>query len=118
MKIVVFGAGSIGVYLGGLLLAAGSDVLMIGRARMGERISRNGLLLTDLHGRSVRLAGDRVPYTEDPGELSKADLILVTVKSADTAAAAWSAGPCSAAWCRSTSCRWATTVSIAAPRAS
>ena len=88
MKIVVFGAGSIGVYLGGLLRAAGSDVLLIGRARMGERISRNGLLLTDLHGGSVRLQGAQVPYTEDPGELGQADLILVTVKSADTETAA------------------------------
>jgi 2-dehydropantoate 2-reductase len=88
MKIVVFGAGSIGVYLGGLLLAGGADVLMIGRARMGERISRNGLSLTDLHGHSVQLAGGKVPYTEDPGELGQADLILVTVKSADTETAA------------------------------
>lgn len=88
MKIVVFGAGSIGVYLGGSLLAAGSDVLMIGRARMGERISRNGLLLTDLQGRELRLEGRQVQYTEDPGELGRADLILVTVKSADTETAA------------------------------
>ncbi len=88
MKIVVFGAGSIGVYLGGALLAAGADVLLIGRVRMGERIARDGLLLTGLHGRNLRLASHQVPYTEDPDELGKADLILVTVKSADTETAA------------------------------
>jgi 2-dehydropantoate 2-reductase len=88
MKIVIFGAGSIGVYLGGALLAGGADVLMIGRARMAERILHHGLHLTDLQGREVRLSGRQVPFTEDPGELGQADLILVTVKSADTEAAA------------------------------
>lgn len=88
MKIVVFGAGSIGVYVGASLLAAGADVLLIGRARIGERIARHGLVLTDLHGRRTELEGSRIPYTEDPGKLAAADLVLVTVKSADTGAAA------------------------------
>jgi len=88
MKIAVFGAGSIGTYLGGAVLAAGGDVVLIGRARMRERISQNGLFLTDLHGRCIALEGARVPYAEDPAALADADLILVTVKSADTAAAA------------------------------
>jgi 2-dehydropantoate 2-reductase len=88
VKIVVFGAGSIGVYVGGSLLAAGADVLLIGRARMGERIARHGIVLTDLHGGRVALDGVRIPYTEDPGKLAEADLILVTVKSSDTATAA------------------------------
>lgn len=88
MKIVVFGAGSIGVFVGGSLLAAGADVLLIGRARMGERIARQGVVLTDLQGRRIAFDGPRVPWSEDPGRLAEADLILVTVKSADTAAAA------------------------------
>ncbi|HYD61869.1 MAG TPA: 2-dehydropantoate 2-reductase [Noviherbaspirillum sp.] len=88
MKIVVFGAGSIGVYVGGSLLAAGADALLIGRARMGERIARHGLVLTDLHGRRMVLDGSNIPYTEDPGKLAEADLILVTVKSSDTSTAA------------------------------
>jgi len=88
MKTVVFGAGSIGVYIGASLLAAGADVSLIGRARLRERIARQGLLLTDLHGGRIRLEGAQVPYGEEPGELGNADLILVTVKSADTEAAA------------------------------
>lgn len=88
MKIVVFGAGSIGAYVGGALLAAGADVLLIGRARMRERIGREGLVLTDMHGRRVQLDGAQVPYAEDPAALADAGLILVTVKSADTATAA------------------------------
>ena len=88
MKIIVFGAGSIGIYVGGALLSTGADVVLVGRARMRERIAREGLLLTDLYGRQIQLAGMDVPYVEDPAALAEADLILVTVKSADTATAA------------------------------
>lgn len=88
MKIAVLGAGSIGTYIGGSLLAAGADVIMIGRARMKERIARDGLLLTDLRGGALSLDSHEVPYFDDPAGLSEADLILVTVKSADTGTAA------------------------------
>ncbi|OWW20344.1 2-dehydropantoate 2-reductase [Noviherbaspirillum denitrificans] len=88
MKIVVFGAGSIGVYVGCSLLEAGADVLLVGRARMGERIAKHGVVLTDQLGRRTEFDGGSIPWCEDPGRLAEADLILVTVKSADTAAAA------------------------------
>ncbi len=88
MKIGIFGAGSIGTYAGGSLLAAGADVLLIGRSRMRERIATLGLVLTDLHGRKIVLDGSQVPYAEGPAALAAADLILVCVKSADTEAAA------------------------------
>ncbi|CAN7639011.1 2-dehydropantoate 2-reductase [Pseudoduganella sp. LjRoot289] len=86
--IAVFGAGSIGTYVGGALLAAGTDVTLLGRARMRQRIAEHGLTLTDLHGRVAALGGAQVPYTDDPASLASAALVLVTVKSADTAAAA------------------------------
>lgn len=44
--------------------------------------------MSDLQGRELLLDGERVPYAEDPAALAQAALILVTVKSADTAAAA------------------------------
>lgn len=88
MKIVVFGSGSIGCYVGGTLHAAGADVLLIGRSRMHQRIAQHGLLLTDLNGGRVRLEPAQVPYSENPADLAAADLILVTVKSADTVDAA------------------------------
>jgi 2-dehydropantoate 2-reductase len=91
VKIAVFGAGSIGAYVGGALLAAGAvgvDVVLIGRARMRERIAREGLTLTDLHGRNVVLRSVQIAYAEDPAALADADLVLVTVKSTDTATAA------------------------------
>ena len=88
MRIAVFGAGSIGAYVGGALLAAGADVVLIGRARMRARIAAHGLTLSDLHGHKVTLAAADVPYVEDNAALADAELVLVTVKSADTAAAA------------------------------
>lgn len=86
--IAVLGAGSIGAYVGGALLGAGAEVTLVGRARMRERIATHGLTLTDLHGRALELPGPRVPYADDPACLASAALILVTVKSADTEAAA------------------------------
>jgi 2-dehydropantoate 2-reductase len=97
MQIAVLGAGSIGVYVGGSLLAASvakiagvadMDVVLIGRARMRAQIAQHGVLLTDWQGGRVTLSPDQVPYSDDPALLSGADLILVTVKSADTAQAA------------------------------
>jgi 2-dehydropantoate 2-reductase len=87
MKIAILGAGSIGCYLGGALIAAGADVILIGRARMAEAIAQHGLHLSDLHERSAHVAGNRVHYAQTPAALAEADLILVTVKSADTAQA-------------------------------
>ena len=88
MKIAVLGAGSIGCYVGGALLAAGADVVLIGRARMHARIREHGLLLTDASDLPIVLAAASVPFSEDPAALATSDLVLVTVKSADTDAAA------------------------------
>lgn len=88
MKVVVFGAGSIGVYVGCSLLASGADVGLVGRAKMRERIDRDGVLLTDLHGGRTVLDAASVPLTDDAAILGGAGLILVTVKSTDTGTAA------------------------------
>ncbi len=88
MRIVVLGAGSIGCYVGGALAAAGADVVLVGRARMQARILAHGLILTDATGAAATLAADRVQFTQDPSVLASADLVLVTVKSADTDTAA------------------------------
>lgn len=88
MNIAVLGAGSIGIYVGGALLASGSNVTLIGRAAMQARLAKDGLTLTDLKGRRIQLTADQIRFTQDPGVLAEADLVLVTVKSADTAQAA------------------------------
>lgn len=88
MKIAIFGAGSIGVYAGVSLLAAGADAVLIGRSRMHARIASEGVRLTDLHGADRHVDASRIPYSEDAEAVRDAALILVAVKSADTAAAA------------------------------
>ena len=87
-RIAVFGAGSIGAYVGGALIAAGADVVLIGRARMRERIALHGLTVSDMDGRNTMLPAAQVQLGEDPAALAGAGLVLVTVKSADTESAA------------------------------
>jgi 2-dehydropantoate 2-reductase len=83
-RIAVFGAGSIGAYVGGALIAAGADAVLVGRARMRERIAQHGLTVSDMDGRNTQLTAAQVHYSEDPSALAGAGLVLVTVKSADT----------------------------------
>lgn len=87
-SIAIFGAGSVGAFIGGALIAGGADVVLIGRARVGERIARHGLSISDMDGRRSQVPADRVRYSQDPAALASAGLVLVTVKSADTEAAA------------------------------
>lgn len=87
-NIAIFGAGSIGAFVGGALIAGGADVVLIGRARLRERVARHGLAISDMDGRRVQLLPEQVRCSEDAATLAGAGLVLVTVKSADTAAAA------------------------------
>lgn len=86
--IAILGAGSIGAFVGGALIAGGADVVLIGRARLRERIMQHGLALSDMDGRRTHLSPKRIRYSEEVAALASAGLVLVTVKSADTAAAA------------------------------
>lgn len=79
----MYGAGSIGCYVGGRLAAAGADVVLVGRERIGAAIAAHGLHLTDLDGADLRVA--EIPFGTDPSAAVDADLVLVTVKSAATA---------------------------------
>ena len=85
--ICIYGAGSIGCYVGGRLAAAGARVVLIGRARMGEELAAHGLHVTDYRGAAIDVGPAAFEYSIDTTRLRSADLILVTVKSAATAAA-------------------------------
>lgn len=79
MNTVIYGAGSIGCYLGASLHAAGQTVTLLGRERLGEQIrSAGGIKISDYLGRQQTLTD--VPYSTDPGVLAKADTVLVTLK--------------------------------------
>ncbi|KMW45693.1 2-dehydropantoate 2-reductase [Ralstonia insidiosa] len=87
-KICIVGAGSIGCYLGGRLLAAGADVTLVGRARIGDELRTHGLTLTDYRGGRWQVDAANVAYMTEPDVAATADLVLVTVKSAATASVA------------------------------
>ncbi len=87
MKICVFGAGSIGCYVGGRLAAAGADVMFIGRERIRAELAEHGLQLSDLTGEVVDVPPDAIRFTTDPAAAAEADIVLVTVKSTGTVAA-------------------------------
>lgn len=81
MKIAVIGAGAVGCFFGGMLARAGQDVVLIGRPRHVDAIRTRGLRFEskpfDEH---VRIAA-----SASAAAVADADLVLVCVKSVDTA---------------------------------
>ncbi|GAC1625707.1 MAG: 2-dehydropantoate 2-reductase [Nevskia sp.] len=86
-RFAVFGAGSVGCYLGGRLLATGTPLQFIGRARIRAEVERHGLHCTDLDGADHRVPAGTAVFSEEAAAASAADFVLVTVKSAATAEA-------------------------------
>lgn len=85
----VYGAGSIGCFLGGKLAQADYEVILLGRESLGQEIAGNGLRITDLDGDDFNVAaGGHLHFATDPRPLADCDVILVTTKSLDTARAA------------------------------
>ncbi|MFI5775615.1 2-dehydropantoate 2-reductase [Nocardia sp. NPDC051570] len=84
-RVTVLGAGSVGIFVGGKLAAAGADVTFVGRPRVIEAITASGLWLTDLDGGDDRVAATGFRVATEPDSAATADLVLVTVKSAQTA---------------------------------
>jgi 2-dehydropantoate 2-reductase len=77
MKICIYGAGSIGGYLGVELALAGYDVSLIARGPHLEAIQRNGLtLLVDDQRKVAKLAA-----TDDPSRLGPQDYVILTLKA-------------------------------------
>lgn len=85
-KIAIFGAGLIGLYIGGML-ADVADIIFIGRHRMLDPL-QNGLTLSDAAGAERHIAPERFQCRTEAAALADADLILVTTKCMQTADAA------------------------------
>ena len=81
----VMGAGSIGCFVGGKLLAAGARVTLVGRERLQAEIAEHGLTVKDFDRPGARTAPGDVSFTTDAGDLAACDAVLVCVKSAQTA---------------------------------
>ena len=82
MRYVILGAGAIGATIGGLLTEAGCDVALVGRGEHAAVVKRDGLVLA-MPDRVIRLP---IPMlTMDQLRLSGADVLILAVKSQDTA---------------------------------
>jgi 2-dehydropantoate 2-reductase len=81
----VAGAGSIGCFVGGMYAAAGRRVALLARPRVIGEIATHGLRLTSFEGLDRNIASSQLNLSEDPSIFSDAAVVLVTVKSADTA---------------------------------
>ena len=78
-RICIYGAGAIGCYLGGRLLAGGADIAFIGRKPVGEELHKHGLSLSDYRGGHWRLEPAVIAFATGPAAAASAELVLVTV---------------------------------------
>ena len=84
--ITIFGAGSIGCYVGGRMAAAGGNVRLIGRPRLKDTLSETGLTLSQFEDPPVRVFDIEVATTARA--LAGSDIVALCVKSQDTPEAA------------------------------
>ena len=78
MRILVFGAGAIGGYLGAILSAAGADVTLVARGAQYDALSRRGVILESPKRRSDPI---RVNVCRQGEERPPYDLIFICLKS-------------------------------------
>ena len=89
MKISVMGAGAVGSYYGAMLVQAGHDVTFIGRPAQVAALREQGLLV-EKDGNVTRLD---VQASAEPSAVASSDIVIFSVKSSDTEAAAKAIGP-------------------------
>ncbi|XOV81167.1 MAG: 2-dehydropantoate 2-reductase [Aestuariibacter sp.] len=79
MKVVIYGAGSIGCYIGAILHLEQINVHLLGRARVQQNIERAGaIFISDYEERNDK--AENVPFSCHPEVLTDADVVLVTLK--------------------------------------
>jgi 2-dehydropantoate 2-reductase len=88
-RIAIVGAGAVGCYFGGRLAQAGADVTLIGRPTQVGAIAQNGLIF-ESGGKTETI---RIGATTEPEGARDAAVVLICVKSADTATAAAEVAP-------------------------
>jgi 2-dehydropantoate 2-reductase len=81
----VAGAGSIGCFVGGMLAAGGRRVGLLARPRVIAEIEAKGLRPTSFEGFDRTIDARQLTLSDDPSIFGDADVVLVSVKSADTA---------------------------------
>lgn len=87
LRFGVYGAGSIGCYLGAHLVRQAVPTVLLGRERLQQEIRTHGLRVTGLNQIDFHLKPADIDYVTEPKRLADCNVILVTVKSLDTGAA-------------------------------
>lgn len=82
VRIAVVGVGAIGSYFGGRLAHSGVETHVVARGRRLRAIRHDGLRISGVHGEFAAAP----PATDDPADIGPCDIVLVCVKSYDTAA--------------------------------
>jgi dienelactone hydrolase len=77
MRICVYGAGSVGGFIGGMLAESGQEVSLVARGEHLAALRSNGLTV-ETGGRTLK---HRLPASDKPGDLGKQDYVIVTVKA-------------------------------------
>ena len=80
----IYGAGSIGCYLGGMLVANGEDVVFLARPNTAADLA-GGMDITSLDAPPIHVRN--LEFASSASDLAKCSTILVCVKSMDTVAA-------------------------------
>jgi 2-dehydropantoate 2-reductase len=85
LRYIIYGAGGVGGVVGGKLLMAGKDVVLIARGEHLRRVQDDGLKLQH-RGETETL---QIPAVSQPSEIGfrHGDAVILTMKSQDTAAA-------------------------------
>jgi 2-dehydropantoate 2-reductase len=86
MRILVYGAGAVGGYVGGILTAAGADVTLVARGAQHDALKQRGLILEG--PKSGRPDPIRVRVCRPGEEKGPFDLVIVGLKSHQIAGAA------------------------------
>jgi 2-dehydropantoate 2-reductase len=84
MKIGIYGAGSIGCYIGAHLLLNSKEVVFMGREKLQKEILKNGFHISDYKNNQFHIPNNKIKYVTDPNYLKDADCILFTMKSGNT----------------------------------
>jgi 2-dehydropantoate 2-reductase len=85
MKIAMMGSGGVGGFFGGRLAHAGYDVSFIARGAHLSAMRERGLLIENREQGDIRVP--KVRAADDPAQIGKVDLVIVSVKLWDTESA-------------------------------
>lgn len=84
MTIVVYGAGGVGTFFGGLLVRAGQEVCFVARGAQLQALRTSGIRIESTALGTIDVPAVRV--VERAADIERADLVLVCVKAHQTAA--------------------------------